>query len=116
MLGINFENCNKFGLEISFENCVANHCIFYKTKLKKTNLKNSQLHETDFTECDLTNSTFDNCDLTRATFENTILENVDFKTAYNFEIDPEFNHIKKAKFSIQNISGLLTKYDIEIEG
>lgn len=115
MLGINFENCNKFGLGISFENCVANHCIFYKTKLRKTHFKNSQLHETDFAECDLTNSTFDNCDLTRATFENTILENVNFKTAYNFEIDPEINRIKKARFSIENISGLLTKYDIRIE-
>jgi hypothetical protein len=53
--------------------------------------------------------------LTRATFENTILENVNFKTACNFEIDPEFNRIKKAKFSIENVSGLLAKYDIKIE-
>lgn len=115
MLGVNFENCNKFALEITLKNCVANHCIFYKTKLKKTNFKNTQLHETDFSECDLTNSVFDNCDLTRATFSNTILENVDFRTAYNFEIDPEFNRIKKARFSNENILGLLTKYDIKIE-
>jgi len=85
------------------------------SKFKKTNFKNSQFHETDFSECDLTNSIFDNCDLTRAIFENTILENVDFRTAYNFEIDPELNRIKRAKFSVGNIPGLLTKYDIKIE-
>ena len=33
MLGLNFENCNEFGFEMSFENCVLNHCIFYKVKL-----------------------------------------------------------------------------------
>jgi len=114
MLGLNFEDCNEFALEISFENCVLNHSIFYKTKLKHTNFKNSQLHETDFSECDLSHSIFNNCDLTRATFQNTILENANFKTAYNFEIDPESNKIKKAKFSIENILGLLAKYDIKV--
>jgi len=69
----------------------------------------------DFTECDLTGSIFENCDLTNATFDNTIIEKVDFRTAFNYSINPELNRIKKAKFSIQGISGLLSKYDIDIE-
>jgi hypothetical protein len=40
---------------------------------------------------------------------------VDFSTAYNYTIDPEFNPMKKAKFSTQGIPGLLQKYDIKIE-
>ena len=40
---------------------------------------------------------------------------IDFKTSYNYSIDPEVNSIKKAKFSLEGISGLLYKYDIVIE-
>ena len=115
LLGLNFENCNPFGLEMSFEHCVLDHSIFYKTNLKNTSFINSQIHEADFTESDLTHSIFEKCDLQGATFENTILEKANLKTAYNFQIDPEKNRIKKAKFSTENISGLLAQYDIKIE-
>ena len=84
-------------------------------KLKKARFKNSNLSEVDFTEADLTNSLFDNCDLSGARFEKTILEKADLRTSRNYSIDPELNKIKKAKFSIQSIAGLLDKYDIEIE-
>jgi hypothetical protein len=53
--------------------------------------------------------------LTRARFERTVLEKVDFRTSYNYSIDPELNRIKNAKFSIVGIIGLLDKYDIEVE-
>ncbi|HWY33074.1 MAG TPA: pentapeptide repeat-containing protein, partial [Nitrosopumilaceae archaeon] len=88
---------------------------FYKTKLKKTAFKNSTIQEADFSECDLTNAIFENCDLTGATFVNTNLEKADFRTSFNYSIDPELNRIKKAKFSLHGIVGLLDKYDIEIE-
>jgi hypothetical protein len=65
--------------------------------------------------CDLTNSTFDTCHLARATFGNTILEKTTFCTSYNYSIDPESNRIRKAKFSLAGVAGLLGKYDIEIE-
>jgi len=115
MLGLHFDNCNEFGLSFSFENCILNHSTFYKTKIKKTTFKNTQLQEADFTECDLTDSLFDNCDLTRATFDNTVIEKADFRTSYNYSIDPEINRIKKAKFSIYGITGLLVKYDLVID-
>ena len=116
MSGLRFDTCNDFGLSFSFENCLLNHSTFYKTKIKKTLFKNSQLNEADFSECDLTGSLFDNCDLTRAIFVNSILEKADFRTSYNFSIDPGINRIKKAKFSLTTVSGLLDKYDIEIDG
>jgi hypothetical protein len=43
------------------------------------------------------------------------LEKADFRTSYNYSINPEVNRIKKAKFSTAGIAGLLCKYDIEIE-
>ena len=38
----------------------------------------------------------------------------DFTTAHNYSIDPEINKIKKAKFSLSQLPGLLDKYDIVI--
>jgi uncharacterized protein YjbI with pentapeptide repeats len=115
MLGLHFEHCNEFGLAFSFEDCQLDHSSFYKTKIKKTSFKNSSLKESDFTESDLTSSIFENCNLSGALFENTILEKADFRTSLNYSIDPELNRIRKAKFSISEISGLLNKYDIEID-
>jgi fluoroquinolone resistance protein len=115
MLGLRFDQCNTLGLAIGFEQCTLNHSSFYKIKLKKTIVKNSQLHEVDFTECDLTGSIFDTCDLMRATFENTILEKADLRTSFNYSIDPEINRLKKSKFSLPAVLGLLYKYDIEID-
>ncbi|MCG6915387.1 pentapeptide repeat-containing protein, partial [bacterium BMS3Abin03] len=68
----------------------------------------------DFSECDLSSSVFENCDLARAIFANSVIEKADFRTSYNFSIDPEINRIKKDKFSSSNVIGLLDKYDIEI--
>jgi uncharacterized protein YjbI with pentapeptide repeats len=115
MLGIHFENCNQFGLSVTFEGCNLSHCSFYQVKLKKTNFKNCSVQEVDFTECDLSNSVFANCDFTNANFENTVLEKADLRTSFNYFIDPEINRIKKAKFSLSGVPGLLRKYDIEID-
>jgi uncharacterized protein YjbI with pentapeptide repeats len=115
MLGLQFGDCSTFGLSFSFENCIINHSSFYSLKIKKTSFLNTQIQEVDFTDCDLTNSIFDNCDLTRASFNNTNIEKSDFRTSYNYSINPEINRIKKAKFSLLGIAGLLDKYDIIIE-
>jgi hypothetical protein len=53
--------------------------------------------------------------LSGATFENTNLEKADFRTSFNYSIDPEINRIKKAKFALPEVLGLLNKYDLVIE-
>jgi fluoroquinolone resistance protein len=50
-----------------------------------------------------------------AVFDNSVIERVDFHTSYNYSINPEINRIKKAKLSLNRISGLLEKYDLIIE-
>jgi uncharacterized protein YjbI with pentapeptide repeats len=115
LTGLHFQNCNDFLFAVRFENCNLNLASFYKLKIKKTVFKNSSLHEVDFAEADLSNSLFDNCDLAHAIFENTNLEKSDFRSSFNYSINPEINKIKKAKFSLNGIAGLLEKYDIDIE-
>ena len=82
--------------------------------MPKTTFTNCSLKETNFVSADLTKSVFENCNLDNAIFNDTKLKEVDFKTAYNYKIDPEFNPMKKAKFSSAGILGLLDKYDIKI--
>ena len=73
------------------------------------------MKEVDFTESDLTEALFDGCDLNGAIFQRTNLEKANLETASNFNIDPENNRIKKAKFSADGLYGLLHKYDIDIK-
>jgi len=114
MLGLHFEGCNKFGLSFEFDNCILDHSSFYKTRIIKTSLTGTRLHEVDFSECDLTGSSFNNCDLRGAVFDHTNLEKVDFLTSYNYSLDPDKNKLKKTRFSSDGLSGLLSKFDIII--
>jgi fluoroquinolone resistance protein len=114
LLGLHFQNCEKFLFSASFENCRLDLSSFYKMNMKKALFRNCRFQESDFTECDLQLALFDNCDLGRAIFFHSILEKTDLRTSYNYSIDPEQNKIKKAKFSKEGLSGLLDKYDLEI--
>lgn len=83
--------------------------------MKETIFKKCEMQEVDFTNTTISKSIFEDCDLSKTIFNNTDLQNVDFRTSYNFEIDPETNNIKQAKFTLQNIHGLLSKHNITIE-
>ena len=114
ILGVLFDGCNTFGLQLAFTNCLMNHTSFFKLNLQKTAFRNCQLIESDFTETNLNSTLFDECDLTGATFYYTNLEKANLRTARNYSIDPEQNRIAKAQFSLTEIHGLLHKYGIVI--
>jgi fluoroquinolone resistance protein len=115
ILGVQFGDCNKFGLAFSFEKCQLNNAGFVALKIRHTKFKNCSLEETDFSDADLTEAVFDQCVLFDAIFDNTNLEKADLRTAKNFNIDPEKNRIRKAQFSINGLAGLLEKFNIVIE-
>jgi uncharacterized protein YjbI with pentapeptide repeats len=115
MFGLQFGDCNPFGFSFIFDGCLLNNSVFYKTSAKKTRFKNSKLTETDFSESDLSGSLFSGCDLSGAIFDHTNLEKADFRTSFNYSIDPTLNRLKKAKFSLSEVYGLLYKLDIEID-
>ena len=115
LLGLRFDECNGFSLSFDFSGCLLNFSSFYKLKLPKTRFLDCKLVEVDFVESDLGLAVFKDCDLAGAVFENTKLEGADFRSAVNFSIDPTTNRLKKAKFSTQNIAGLLDKFQIIVE-
>lgn len=115
LLGLRFDTCNGFLFSAVFKGCILNLSICYGLKLKKTIFKDCVLYEVDFTEADLSEAIFDNCDLTRAIFDASVLEGADFRTSFNYTINPQANKMKKAKFSASGINGLLYMHDIVIE-
>lgn len=114
LLGILFHETSEFLFSVQFQDCILDYASFANKKMPKTKFINSSLKETSFIGANLTSSVFDNCNLDGTIFNDTILKATDFATSYNYKIDPEFNPMQKAKFSIQGIAGLLDKYDILI--
>ena len=115
LLGILFNECDDFLFNVSFEECVLDYASFANKKMLKTKFMNSSLKEVTFIGANLSNCVFENSNLEGAIFNDTQLAAADFTLAQNFKIDPEFNPMRKAKFSTQGIDGLLDKYDINIE-
>jgi fluoroquinolone resistance protein len=69
----------------------------------------------DFTETDLMGSIFENCQLQQAVFDRTNLEGCDFRASYQYNIDPQINKVKKARFSLDGVGGLLKVFGVLIE-
>ena len=114
LVGLRFEDCNDFLMSLQFENCNLTLASFYRLPLKAIVFADCILVETDFTEADLTQATFNHCNMEHAIFRQTILDKADLCTSFNFNIDPAENQLKKAKFSKDNLLGLLKKYDIVV--
>jgi len=114
MMGLHFENCNDFGFSVGFDRCILNYSSFFQMRLVKTKFEDCKLLDVDFSESDLTSGLFSNCDLSNALFDRSVLVKTNFKTAFNYSIDPENNKIKGAKFSLPEVMGLLKKHNIEI--
>lgn len=115
MVGLHFGDCNDFLLSMNFTDCQLDLSSFYKLKIPNTKFINSDLKEVDFVESDLSGAEFSNCNLQRALFENTNLEKADFRTSFNYIINPLNNKLKKTRFSKESIEGLLNSFDIIVE-
>jgi fluoroquinolone resistance protein len=115
LIGIDFGKCSNFQFSVAFQSCQLDYSSFFQKKMKKTVFIDCSLKEVDFAETDLSGAIFKDCDLHLASFSRTILEKADLRSAINYSIDPELNRIRKARFSLAAVGGLLNKYDIEIQ-
>lgn len=115
LLGIRFEDCNPIGFQVHFRECLLDHSSFYGSKLKKTVFDQCQMTEVDFTDADLTAAGFPKSQLHGSIFNNSNLEQADFRTASGFQIDPQTNKLKKARFSQGSLEGLLSVFGIIVE-
>jgi fluoroquinolone resistance protein len=114
ILGVIFNDTQNFLFSVKFDACILDYASFMDKKMPKTKFTGSSLKETTFSGAILTGSSFDESDLLGAVFNHTDLTEVNFVSAFNYNIDPELNTIKKAVFSSQGLAALLSKYQIKI--
>ena len=112
---VNFSMCDKLIFEISFIECILDFSKFYTLKIKGTAFTDCSLIAVDFMNADLTAVIFENCDLYRSEFNKAIANKANFRTSYNYAIDPEKTKVKKAIFSLSEVKGLLYKHDLKIK-
>jgi len=115
LLGINFSECVDFMFGVGFEKCLLDYCSFMGKKLVKTNFLDCSIKNAIFTDADLTKAVFNRADLAGTVFSHTLLKEADFTTAINYALDPALNVVKKAKFSLYGLPGLLAQYDIKVQ-
>jgi uncharacterized protein YjbI with pentapeptide repeats len=112
LTGVDFSECNDFIFAVGFTGSILDFASFIKMEVKNTHFCDCHIHEANFTRSNLENAVFENCDLKGAIFSHTKLMKCDFVSAYNFIIDPNENNVRKAKFSLDGLPGLLQKYRI----
>ncbi|MEO0571905.1 MAG: pentapeptide repeat-containing protein [Bacteroidota bacterium] len=114
LVGIRFETCDPLLSSFQFKGCNLSLASFYKMDMSNTVFCNCKLQKVDWTLTNLTNTKFKDCNLENAIFESSILEEADFTSAFNFNIDPTRNTIKKSKYNKEGLIGLLKKYDLVV--
>ena len=107
-MGVYFDDSNTIGLSFKFQSCNLSYSSFINLPMKKSVFLDCILHQVDFSNADLTNSIFEKSDLKNALFINSNLEGCNLTLAHTLNIDPTKNRIKGAKFSYENVRGLLT--------
>lgn len=112
---VNFAMCDKLIFEVHFHHCLLDFSKFYALKIKGTTFSHCSLIAVDFMATNLTEVVFDHCDLYRSEFEKAIANKANFKTSYNYTIDPSKTKLQKAIFNLNEVKGLLYKYDILID-
>lgn len=118
---VTFKDCKVMGFDwtkcrtvdtLSFENCDISYSNFSFMQLPRLKLLKCQAKEVNFNESDLSGSIFTGTDFESAVFSHTNLSRADFRKAFNYGIDFNFNIVKKAKFSLPEAVSLLRSLDI----
>jgi len=115
IVGAEFFKCEKTFFFPKFERCLLHYCNFSDLNMKKISFNGSRLRECIFTNTNLDSADFTDVDLSGTVFHSCNLSTADFTSAVRYDIDPQKNKIKKAKFSLPEVIGLLRGFDIKIE-
>lgn len=120
LIGINWTKVKwpliKLTSALKFYKSNLSHSSFYELDLKELVIEECKAHDVDFRGGDFSNSSFILTDFERSMFMRTKLHSADFTDATNYNIDPNENDIRKAKFTMPDVINLLHSFDIEIQG
>jgi uncharacterized protein YjbI with pentapeptide repeats len=113
--GIDFEPAAEFGFEIASKGSRFDNCSFVRRKMKNTLFRGGELRECYFAECDLSGTSFDECVMAGTTFERCDLSGADLRTAIGYVVNPLDNRVARARFSEQNLAGLVSELGVVVE-
>jgi len=102
------------GKPVGFINSTLNHATFIGLALPGIEIRDCTAIDVDFREADLSQVDFSGTDLSESLFANTNLTAADLSRAHNYQIAPQENTIKQAKFSLPEAMSLLYNLDIEL--
>ena len=114
LLGIRFDACNPILFSPKFVQSVLDYSWFTGLKMSNIQFIECALKGVNFSGAEMKNAKFPDSDLEGAIFDQTDLSGADLASAANISLDPERNRLNDAKFSINNIEGLLGRYEIKI--
>lgn len=114
IVGAEFFKCEKTFFSPAFKRCLLQYCNFSDLMMKKVSFGGSKLNDCHFTNTNLIGADFGGVNLSGTIFHKCDLSMADFTTAIQYDIDPQTNKIKKAKFSLPEALGLLRCFDVVI--
>lgn len=114
MLGINWTEAKNI-LYLNFVKSKLNHSSFYGIKLKDLRMEDCIAQELDFVNAVIQKAILCNTDFKDSKFNNTDLSGADLSYAINYNINPNFNKIKKTIFSVPEVLTLLQAFDVVIK-
>lgn len=114
LIGISWSSCDE-PFDVEFDSCNISQNSFHLMDLRKMKFLNSLIKDTGFEECNLEKAVFDNCNLEQTVFLNNNLKKANFETSKNYLINPKYNDIEKAEFSLPEALSFLSLLPIKIK-
>jgi fluoroquinolone resistance protein len=118
IIGVNWTDAsslNALTTSMVFQRCNISYSHFAELDLKGLQVLECEAREVDFTEARLQRACFTGTDLAGARFSRTDLREANFVSAKNYAIDPTQNKVKKARFALPEVIGLLAAFDVVVE-
>lgn len=114
IVGVDFWKCESKTLSVVFLRSQLTLCSFSHATLPKASFEGSHLTEVTFTESILKSANFSEVIFEACAFHHCDLTEADFTRARGYMINPLYNTLKKATFSLPDAVGLLSGFDIQI--
>lgn len=114
LIGLSWSSCSE-SFDVIFDGCNLSQNSFHLLDLRQMKFLNSEIKDTGFEECNLEKALFDNCNLEQSVFIKNSLKKANFESSKNYLIDPAYNDIKGAYFSLPEALSFLSLLPIKIK-